>query len=190
MILPDENECLILLKKHDTPSHIIEHSRMVWKVAKILGDALVLTGFRMDMDLLMVSCLLHDIAKYPCIVEGGRHDLKGGEMLEQEGLEVVARIVDQHVVLRDWESDPVKEEHVLFYADKRVVHDRIVSLRDRFVYLQETYGKTDQHMAGLAKMEHATRRLETRIFSPLTFDPEDVERIALDQACPNEWSYP
>ncbi len=52
-----------------------------------------------DMDLLCASCLLHDIGKYPCILDGtGYHDVRGEKILEQEGYSDVARIVVQHVV--------------------------------------------------------------------------------------------
>ncbi|HMK37063.1 MAG TPA: HD domain-containing protein [Desulfomonilaceae bacterium] len=173
--IPDERQCYALLEKYATPEHIIAHSRKVWDVARLLGRSLIQREHPLDLDLLAASCLLHDIGKYPCILDGsGRHDVRGEEILEQEGYSEVARIVVQHVVLRGPKDSPIREEHVLFYADKRVVHDELVSLDDRFVYLEQTYGRNVQSIERLAAMKQETVGLEKKIFLLLEFGPEDV----------------
>jgi HD superfamily phosphodiesterase len=175
MIIPDEEGCMALLEKFNTPEHIVLHSRKVWDVARVVAEGLLRNDHSLQMELLRASCLLHDIAKYPCIVERkGFHDVVGGEMLVEEGLPEVARIVDQHVILRDVGGDVVGEEHVLFYADKRVVHDRLVTLEERFEYLANTYGKTPFLLDRLSEMRDRTFLLEKRIFRLLDFNPEDL----------------
>ncbi len=183
--LPDETGCLALLKKYHTPQHIVDHCVKVWKVAKVLAEGLRQRSHSIDMDLLRTACLLHDIAKFMCI-EGGLayHDRKGEEILKDEGLASVGIIVGQHVVLRDSGRDGIREEHVLFYADKRVVHDEVVDLDQRFHYLLETYGGFPQAEEKLAIMEKTTRRLEERIFCLLDFDPADV--ICLIEETPED----
>lgn len=178
MSIPDEKACLALLRKLATPEHIIDHSLQVWRVGKLLGEGLIRSGQDVDLDLLRASCLLHDIAKYPCIVSGkGYHDRVGQEMLNQEGLPSVARIIVQHVVLRNDTGEAIKEEHLLNYSDKRVIHDRIVSLDERFQYLEETYGKFPQAKEALEALRNSTRRLEQRIFALLDFEPEDMSEL-------------
>jgi uncharacterized protein len=173
--VPDEAGCLALLRKYNTPEHIISHSRMVWAVGKLLADGLLKKGFLIDLKLLRASCLLHDIAKYPCIVDkSGWHDEKGEEMLRKEGLPLVGSIVLQHVLLRGDSNDDIGEPHLLNYSDKRVVHDRVTSLDERFTYLAQTYGKTPRALERLEVMKKATFRLERRIFRHLDFLPEDV----------------
>jgi len=166
---------MALLEKFNTPEHIVLHSRKVWDVARIVAEGLMRNDHSLHMELLRASCLLHDIAKYPCIVDRkGFHDVVGGEMLVEEGLPEVARIVNQHVILRDEGGEVVREEHVLFYADKRVVHDRLVTLEERFEYLANTYGKTQFLLERLGEMREKTFKLEERIFGLLDFDPADL----------------
>jgi uncharacterized protein len=173
--LPHEADCIALLEKYETPHHIILHSKRVWDVGRLLGERLVANNVPLDMQLVRASCLLHDIGKYPCILDGtGYHDVRGEQILEQEGFPEVARIIVQHVVLKGHATDPVREEHVVFYSDKRVVHDRLVSLDERFDYLEETYGKTPGAVKRLHGMKEETRQWEERIFFHLDFGPADV----------------
>ncbi|MDQ7784195.1 MAG: HD domain-containing protein [Desulfomonilaceae bacterium] len=176
--IPDEGQCMALLRKHKTPDHIVMHSQRVWEVGKLLGGELIARDHAIDMDLLRASCLLHDIGKYPCILDGGGyHDVRGEEILEQEGYPRVARIVVQHVILRVSREDPVREEHLVYYSDKRVVHDEIVSLDSRFDYLEHTYGKSPAALRGLARMKDLTIRVERDIFALLDFRPGDVTEL-------------
>jgi len=176
--IPDEHDCMKLLQKHECPDHIVLHSRMVWTVAKIVGEGLLREGIPLDMELLKASCLLHDIAKYPCLKgRKGWHDAVGEEMLIQEGLPTVAAIIGQHVILKDGNGGTIREEHVLFYSDKRVVHDKVVSLEDRFQYLADTYGKSPRALEGLNVMKDKTQRLEERLFQFLDFAPEDLPAL-------------
>jgi hypothetical protein len=183
MTTPDETACMALLNKYHTPDHIVLHSKVVWKVARVVADGLLRNDHPLDIALLQASCLLHDIAKYPCIVDQkGWHDVIGGEMLKEEGLPEIADIVTQHVRLKDHGQGPIREEHVLFYADKRVVHDRVVTLQERFRYLAETYGRTEELVEKLKIMEDRTFSLERRIFQLVDFEPDDV--MDLIENCP------
>jgi hypothetical protein len=176
--IPGERDCLILLEKYKTPNHIILHSKKVWDVGRLVGEGLLRQNHALDMALLRASCLFHDIGKYPCLVDGeGYHDLRGEQILVEEGLPSVARIVVQHVVLRGSRDAPVGEEHILFYADKRVVHDEIVNLDDRFVYLYQTYGRNPEAVKKLHVMKEETIRLEEKIFMLLDFLPLDVDGL-------------
>ncbi len=178
MVIPSEQECTALLAKYDTPAHIISHSRKVAQVGRLLGAGLRKRDYPLNMELLDASCLLHDIGKYPCIVDGnGHHDVRGEEILQAEGYPAVARIVVQHVVLRGSKEDPIREEHIVFYADKRVVHDQVVSLDERFVYLAETYAKSDEAAEWLLRMKADCTRLEEQIFAMLDFSPEELPHL-------------
>ena len=176
--IPNRQACMDLLYRFETPSHIIAHSVQVWRVGKLLGAGLMRNGVSLNIDLLRAACLLHDIAKYPCIKSGGGyHDAVGREMLEKEGLPTVGRIISQHVVIRESHDDLIHEEHILNYSDKRVVHDNIVSLDERFVYLEETYGKHPKAKEALKGLKTQTKALEDRIFERLQFEPHDVESL-------------
>ncbi|MGC8602382.1 MAG: HD domain-containing protein [Desulfomonilaceae bacterium] len=176
--IPEEADCLALLKKYSTPDHIVRHCQMVWEVGQFIGKSLIKENHRLDIPLLRASCLLHDIGKFTCIVSGEKHhDIVGQEILIQEGLPDVGLIVAQHVVLGGPKNRPVAEEHVVFYADKRVMHDKIVSLESRFVYLNETYGKTPEALNRLSIMKQETMDIEKAIFEILKFGPEQISEI-------------
>ncbi len=175
--IPDEQSCILLLEKYNTPNHIIMHSRKVWEVGRLIGNK-VRGQCEMDMDLLRASCLLHDIGKYPSIVSGKKyHDVIGEQILLGEGLPSVGNIIVQHVILRSDVTLKVAEEHVLFYADKRVVHDSVVSLDDRFLYLIDTYGKTAEAVKRLMEMKQETKRVEDAIFAMIDFSPEQLTQL-------------
>jgi putative nucleotidyltransferase with HDIG domain len=177
MSAPSEEKCYLLLYKHNTPDHIIRHSEMVWKVARVVANGLIRKNehIRISMETLRAACLLHDIGKYPCILDGAHyHDKRGQRMLEEEGLPEVGRIVARHVILGDRDGEPVREKHVLFYADKRVVHDELVSLEKRFEYLFHTYARSDRAREALQAMKESTLVLERKIFGLLDFTPEDL----------------
>jgi len=177
-VILEEAGCLALLKKYSTPDHIVRHCQMVWEVGRFLGKSLIRENYHLDMPLLMASCLLHDIGKYPCIVSGKKnHDILGQEILTREGLPNVGRIVAQHVVLNGRKNRPIAEEHIVFYADKRVMHDEIVSLENRFIYLNETYGKNPEALDRLLFMKQETIDVEKAIFEILDFGPEEISKL-------------
>jgi uncharacterized protein len=176
--IPGEESCLALLKRYETPEHIILHSKKVWEVGRLLGLELIKKNMSVDMDLIRASCLLHDVGKYPCILDGtGYHDVRGEQILEQEGFPDVGRIVVQHVILRSSLDDPIAEEHVVNYSDKRVMHDVVVSLDERFEYLESTYGKTPQAIEGLRKMKEDIFKLEQRLFLNFDFGPDELPNM-------------
>ena len=177
--VPEEAECLVLLKKYETPDHIIRHCQMVWEVGRFIGTNLADDGCKLDISLLRASCLLHDIGKYLSIVSRRKHhDILGQEILVKEGFPEVGNIVAQHVALNGSKNRPVAEEHIVFYADKRVLHDRIVSLESRFTYLNETYGKTQEALDRLSFMKRETIDIEKAIFELLDFGPEEISKLA------------
>jgi len=173
--IPGEKGCLCLLEKYSTPEHIVRHSQKVWEVGKFLGESMIERNHKIDLPLLRASCLLHDIGKFPCILSGAKnHDMMGKEILEKEGLPSVGEIISQHVILKGPKNRSISEEHIVFYADKRVVHDEIVSLENRFVYLLNTYGKSLGAIERLLVMKQDTINVENAIFEILKLDPEVI----------------
>jgi len=71
----------------------------------------------------------------------------------------------------------VTEEEVVNYADKRVQHDRIVSLEERFSDLKDRYGHGKSALEQMDRMEKATYAIEGKIFLILGSDPEDLQRL-------------
>ena len=95
--------------------------------------------------------------------------LPGGKVPE------VGDIIGQHVQLDAYFSPPCPTEaEILNYADKRVLHDKVVSLEKRMDYIYQRYGKTDKDRKRLVNLHKLTETLEKRIFGFLPYAPDDL----------------
>lgn len=190
MPIPSRSECVALMKKMRMPLHIQRHSAMVAKLSVCLGDFLNQNSSRLNLELLEAGALLHDIAKAEGLATGERHDKLGARMLLELGYGRLASIVKDHVCL-DAESvtRPLSESLVVNYADKRVMHETVVSLRDRFEDLTIRYGKTEEHREYFRKRLELYLALEERIFDHLPFGPADdrLMRMSLREHALEEW---
>jgi hypothetical protein len=94
----------------------------------------------------------------------------------------VGNIIRQHVILDDWkENTPVTEQEIVNYADKRVLHDTIVSLARRLEYIQDTYGHLQDLQDRIAGMWGMTRTLENKLFRRISFSPDQLaDRVLMD----------
>lgn len=142
---PTEDECYELLKRFRMLPNIVDHSVQVMRVSLAIFDDLK-DPDSLSRQLIAAAALLHDIAKTRSIEQRDlRHDLIGGEMLRELGFEEIADICENHVIYNDFsEVTPVNEKDIVFYADKRVMHDTVVSIDTRIADLVERYGKTEK----------------------------------------------
>ena len=177
--LPSRDECLSLMEAHGMLSHIREHSFRVTEVAVFLGEALTAAGFPLRLPLIEAGALLHDLGKTPCLGQGRNHAEWGAAVLAEMGYPEVARIVKEHVYLAADPASPQPpgETEVVNYADKRVLHTRVVTLRERFADLLERYGGTPEAKARLAALELKVQALEDKIFAPLDLSPLDLLQL-------------
>ena len=174
-MIPTNEECFLLLGKFQVPSQVIAHSRVVHQVAFYLCQSLNLQGEGLDAAKVEAGALLHDIAKVRSPDTEESHAQAGSRILSRLGFPEVAEIVRQHVVL-DHEAGQgaITEAEVVYYADKRVKHTAVVSLRERFQDLRERYGKRPEDRAWLESMERQTLFLEERIFQRMPLRPESL----------------
>jgi putative nucleotidyltransferase with HDIG domain len=157
------------------PAHIQAHSLMVCRVALVLADALISAGLTLDRELIRAAAVLHDITKPRSFKTGEYHAQTGGEYLTELGFYEVGEIIRQHVILDVYpENQPPCEAEVVNYADKRVLHDRIVPLDQRMEYIHDHYAKTDAHRELLMVLWQQTQMLENRLFQYLNFTPENL----------------
>lgn len=139
-MIPTRKEAFRIIESCSMPVHILRHSLMVTRVALVIGNWLKSSGLSIDLALVDRASLLHDICKMDCIGTTGDHALLAKELLTERGYLRVGDVVGQHVRL---ESMDMNEAMVVNYADKRVMHDRVVSLTRRFIDLMERYGTDD-----------------------------------------------
>lgn len=175
---PTIDQCHRMMAAMEMPAHIVAHSTRVSRVALWLCDALNAVAPCLDRDLVQAASLLHDITKARSFATGEDHAASGEIYLAERGFRQVGRIVAQHVKLEVFDpAGPPTEAEVVNYADKRVLHDRIVSLDHRMAYILERYGAADEvRRRRIMALWHETRRLEAKLFRQLDCGPEAVEQ--------------
>ena len=140
MIIPTREECLKILKENSVPDNIVSHLKAVYDFSLKVCDLLEKKGIHINRDLVAVGALLHDIKK----MAPGDHVTEGYELVKSLGIPEVATIIKKHGLyhLEDEEFVPKTwEEKIVFYADKRVKGDKIVSVDERFDYVKQRYKK-------------------------------------------------
>ncbi|MBI4053459.1 MAG: HD domain-containing protein [Candidatus Diapherotrites archaeon] len=144
MAVMSVKSCLDLLEKHGVPQHIVAHSLKVHEVAMFLAERMDAKGVKVNKAVVSASALLHDIDKHYSFSNPEIHGEKSFEILVGEGMPKVAEIVKKHMlgtILKEGgEGLNSLEAKIVFYADKRVRHDSLVSLGERFAYLFNRYG--------------------------------------------------
>ena len=178
MNIPSKNECYRLMCEMEMLDNIVEHSMQVCRVATILTESLLAQGLRLNFDLIRAAALLHDITKTRSIKTRENHAETGGQFLTEHGYPEVGSIVRQHVRLDEY-SNPttVGEAQIINYADKRVLHDKIVPLDKRLDYILGKYAKIPEHRERTRWLWKKTREIEAEIFRTLPFSPEDLGRL-------------
>ena len=177
MNIPSKNDCFRLMCEAKMLENIVAHSLQVCRVGMSLVDHLRLEGVTLDGKLVQAATLLHDITKTRSFETAENHAQTGGQFLTDLGYVEVGNLVRQHVRLDDYsENRGLSEALIINYADKRVLHDRIVSLDDRMRYIQERYGIGPEHKRRIRLLWGKTKALENRIFKYLPFSPGELKR--------------
>jgi uncharacterized protein len=179
ILLPSYDQCLELMAAHGMLPNIREHSFRVMAVAGFLGEALTEAGFDLHLPLVTAGALLHDLGKTTCLGTLTNHAELGAGILEELGYPHVAQVVREHVYLDASIMDPrpLREAEVVNYADKRVLHDAVVTLKERFADLKVRYGRTSEALARIQATEVRSRALEEKLFAPLRLTPLDLLRV-------------
>jgi uncharacterized protein len=142
--IPGPAECEELMAQYSMLPHIAEHSRQVMRVALAVTDHLK-AEVSVNRDLVMAAALLHDITKTRSLKTREKHAASGGALLRDLGFSSVAEIVEQHVIIQNLNpGSGVEEKEIVYYADKRVMHDTIVSIEERVQDLLVRYGVTGE----------------------------------------------
>lgn len=142
--IPTPDECKELMKRYSMLPNIIEHSYQVMNVALSITDHLK-DGLSVNRDMVIAGALLHDITKTRSLKTKERHDASGGALLRELGFPAIAEIVEQHVRIPNLNLDgEVDEKEIVYYADKRVMHDTIVTIEERMRDLILRYGVDEE----------------------------------------------
>ncbi len=134
-LVPDEEQITELLDRYHVPAHIRRHMKGVANVLLDIADILDPENEVYDRDLLFASAMLHDFARLH-----KAHSSIGAAQLRSEGYELLAELITEHdsmelhndLAVRKDGQYYISEEDLLYYADKRVLEDVVVSLAERF----------------------------------------------------------
>lgn len=199
--IPDNHECYILLSKYHVPKNIIKHSEQVQKIAVYLASRLNKAGEHVNVKLVSAAALLHDIAR-PVDFKNydnfnsedvkvwknikrkysGKHDIVGYNLLKDTYPEV-AKIIKCHAYMTLTTKDAPKtwEEKIVNYADKRVSHEKIVTLKERFsegkLRWKKEYPEKEERDTILVDRIH--RKAEKEIFDKVQQNPEKLKNYII-----------
>ena len=142
MKIPTKEQCLKILNDNDVPDNIIAHVSAVCGFSMKLVDFLEKKGINVNRELVAAGAMLHDIKK----LSPNDHVIEGYNLVKSLGFPEVAMLIKKHGLYHLDKDDFIPktwEEKVVFYADKRVRSDTIVSLKERFEYIKQRYKKDD-----------------------------------------------
>jgi uncharacterized protein len=175
MQIPTRDRCFDLIQKMQMLDHIKAHSIQVCRVATALAVPLADHPASPDLKLIQAAALLHDITKTRSFKTGEQHAATGESLLKNMGYPEVGRIIGQHVQLEAYVSaDFPTEAEIINYADKRVLHDKIVSLKERMNYIDKRYGKSEADRKRIKNLRELTIEMERWLFQFLPFSPGEL----------------
>lgn len=170
-------ECIEILKENNTVRIIWLHCRKANAVAMFIAEKFINQGITLDTESIYFASLLHDVMKYNEILgkTTEMHEIEGKKLLEKKDYPKIANLIFKHrtaAILRN-ELD-TWEEKVVFYADKRVLHDKIVSLNERLEDGLKRYKGNPHYTADFETLSALMRKLESQIFKKLGMKPSDI----------------
>lgn len=194
--LPTEEESLRYFADYKVPGNIKAHCLRVQQVSRFLAKELQQAGLA-EINVLFADRLglFHDLFKAVALTElkpnkYHSYEFSAEEIAMREKLREkypnlyegeIAYLMFRDVypelalslqkVSNPRETELNWEEKIVHYADWRVFQDRIVSMNERIMYLQERYPRQDNAWdLFIAKM----KRIEKELFSLLSFSADDV----------------
>jgi len=210
--LPTRKECLALLAEYHVPPHIVSHSNAVAKLAVFLAQRLNENSAVIDIELLERACLLHDMmrvfdfpepdykrfeqtlpeeekakwrrlrAKY----KTSSHEDAACDILKEQ-YPALALAIKRHryMSMLDEQGHPETwEEKLLYYADKRVMHETIVPLKERLAEGHKrnvfSHGSKAKSKINTAKVDPMIEEMEKEIFKKIGLDPLEVNHEFID----------
>ena len=204
--LPTRQQCFELMEEFHVPAHIKDHSLAVAKLGAFLAKKLRAKNVAVNVDLVDRACLLHDILRVLDFHEPdhnqfqqavtGQHEVSWQQLrdrhkstchedaayeLLRERYPALAVAVRRHkytALLDEQEKPETWEEKLVYYADKRVMRDKIVPLRDRLEEAHQRHAHLRETRAGrkldTAEVDSLIFELEQEIFSEIDLDPTEI----------------
>lgn len=157
-----------IFKEYKTPKHVLNHIEKVTSVADKVANNLIKNWVLVDKDLVHSGAMLHDFIRYidfnwwlqrekipyKCSdddfefwkkmekkYKGIHHAIVANEILCSKWYPELWSVVMAHKSRQIFEWFNTIEEKIVYYADKRVVHDEIVSIKHRIEDWKKRYSR-------------------------------------------------
>ncbi len=197
MKIPSKQECMDNFEKYKVPNNIRKHCILVSKVSVFLGKELEKKGIDLDLEVLEMLGLVHDMFKVVVLKELVPSEYHHPEAYTQEEIamwkhlrETYPNMYESGVYAAIFKekypkfcdhvrrlSDPTNDEkewheQIVHYADWRVSNMEILSLAGKLKGLKERYTKTDGRWEEYERVIFAD---EAKVFEHLYFKPEELK---------------
>jgi HD superfamily phosphodiesterase len=197
-----KDEVKKMIEEFHMPKHIRRHCEQVAKICEFLGRKLVAKGHKIDIELLVNAALLHDLFRI-CDVAvwnpqgfpdsyheesykkweelrkkhcGKYHEDAVHDELIARGESRLAKLIKSHRFENILDEKPFRnwEEKILYYADKRVDHDKIVDLKERLEKGKKRNAVTEKQIAISIVAFPKIYELEKEICEECGVKPKDI----------------
>lgn len=188
-------DAISIWERFKTPDNVRRHCKVVSDVASFLAFSLKQKGIEVDVSLVEKAGLVHDALKQLEFAhKSSDKDREYWLSLKEEYAEscpqemnvheyAISRFFSSDKKLSDilkrhgyeaMRDDPPRtwEEKLVNYADKRVMHAEIVSLKERFDDGHKRYGNNPKMTSAIDPLFFG---LEKEIFSKLDFGPDQLK---------------
>ena len=139
---PSFDQCLLWWDEWDLPQNVRRHERTVAWGAYILAVMMRNQGLDIDPILAHRGGLVHDIDKIETLGVDGQHGKMGADFLDKEGYPVLGEIVRGHImhtILEPGAEERPWEVKLVYFMDKLVEGDQIVTFEERQAALKKRY---------------------------------------------------
>lgn len=163
-------EAFELIKKEKLQDNVIAHTMQVNKISNFLANELKKKGEDINLELVDVASLLHDIGRAR---DHKTHVQEGTKLLKKMNELEIAQIIAVHGLYPD--SQPKTwEDKIVYYADKRVKHDEIVLLQERINDIIKRYSCSENNISLFVPI---AKKVEKEIFNIIGWNKENLEEM-------------
>ena len=182
-MIPSIETCFQLMERYQMLDNIKAHSVMVAKAAHLIAGGLKDAGLEISVFKATAGALMHDIGKTASLKSGRDHAEIGRQICLDNYLDEIADIVGDHVRMKNYNlNGSYSEKEVVFYADKRVNHDKIVFLEERLTYILDRYGRNQEDLCRqIRKNFKLCGQVEKKLFSKLNFSSNALSKLVEDE---------
>jgi uncharacterized protein len=181
-MIPSVKTCFQLMDKYSMLENIRAHSIVVARIACLIAAGLRDSGLAISVEKTTAGALLHDIGKTASFSSGRDHSEIGSQICMESHADEIAEIVAEHVTLKSYNPNGrFSEKEIVYYADKRVNHDTIVSLEQRLAYILDRYGRNQDVIALRIRVNFETcKEVEAKLLGRLNIRPDALADLVKD----------